>query len=135
MARIRTTMLVRGLEGEIARMRATTARQKAAILDVMDRSGERVRQDVEDHCPIDEGLMVSNVRLVKTRGGYNNAVGFFARDFVGKRRPVSGSVVTFFYPRAVIRGTRRRAGNNILTFAELRERPRRRAALRRALAR
>lgn len=134
MPQIRVTMLVRGLDGEIARQRATTARQKQLVLNVMERSGERVQHDVEDHCPIDEGLMVRTVRLIRTRKGNHYAVGWLAVDIVGRRRPVSGTVIRFFYPRVVIRGSRRRAGNDILTQAEFRERPRRRAELRKALA-
>lgn len=134
MARLRLTLLVRGLDGVEARYRATTARQKQRVLQVMLDSGERVFDHVVADCPVDEGLMVGATRLIPTREGYHYAVGWLRKDIVGKRRPKSKTLVKSFYPVFVIRGTRRRAGNDILTAAELRERPIRRRLLKAALA-
>lgn len=126
-------MVVRGLDGVVAKMKAQTVQQKRRVLIVMLRSGERVFDDVVAHCPVDEGLMIGATRLIYTRDGYHNAVGWLRKDIVGKRRPITKTIVTYFYPVKVIRGDKRRAGNDILTAAELRERPRRRRELRVAL--
>jgi hypothetical protein len=130
---MRLTVIGRVTAGLDAKLKARTNRQKQNVLSEMERSGNRVLETAASLTPFDTGFMLEKLRLERTRGGYNYAVGWRSSDFVGQQNPQTGRAITDFYPVYVVYGTRFMAGRDPLTPALRREEPTLRRGLKRAL--
>lgn len=120
---MRIRLILRNVDGVKARALARTARQREQIKAEMVRSSVRVFAGVQALTPVDTGFMRRKLRRTLTRNGFNYLVGWYASDFLGVLNPVSGRVITFFYPIPVVYGTKRRAGQDPLTPPHREERP------------
>lgn len=116
MARLRTTVLLRNVEGLKAKIRARTQRQRARLKAAATANMEDERELARVLCPKDTEWMVEHIRAEPTREGFNYFVGFFAADFVGQMNTnvTPPRLITVFYPDFVVRGTRFQAGNDFL---------------------
>lgn len=119
----RRTIYVRNVAGVEAAIKARTGRQRAAIRGVTERGMLRVLNRAQALCPRDTHYMALHMRAELTQRGYNFFVGWHAEDFIGKTNPVNGRVITSFYPKFVVFGTRRMAGRDPLSPALRAERP------------
>lgn len=106
---MRATLVVRRLEGLKAKQRAKTAAQRARILQVIERSAERVFLRAVILCPVDTGFMVEHLRVKLTREGYNYVIGWYREDFTGQGLD--------FYAVYVVLGTRYQAANDPISPA------------------
>lgn len=134
MARMRMTVEVRNVEGLKRKLRARTQRQETKLLEATAVDAERVYALAQSYCPEDTGYMKDHLRLTFTRGGFNYRLGWRREDFVGQTNPLTGRVITDFYPLFVVYGTRYMAGRDPITPALEQERRNRMQRYRRALA-
>jgi hypothetical protein len=121
---VRLTVQARVVDGLEAKLRARTQRQKAQILAEVAESGDRVFARVQDTVPRLTHYMAEHTLLIPTYNGYGYRVGWHARDFIGKRNPVTKQIITRFYPVDVHYGTKHMAGRDVITPATELERPR-----------
>lgn len=110
-------MFVRNTAGLEAKLKARTRQQKQRVLEASQDLGDEEHAEVVALANRDTGYMASQTKLRFTRGGFNYLVGYFAEDFIGQDNPVTGQLITRFYPVDVIFGTRFYAGNDFLTAA------------------
>ena len=133
---MRVTLLSRMTSGLEAKLKARTAKQKAAVKATTQVLGHEEHSVVVGLANRDTGYMANQTRLEVTREGYNYAVGYRAEDFVGRTNTEVNPprVITQFYPVFVVQGTRHYAGNDFLSAARRVMRPRIRTAYARALS-
>jgi hypothetical protein len=128
-------MTARMSDGYEAFVRARTRSQREAIRRVtateMDHCFNIVVADVNRLT----GYMADQTTPKLTNEGTGFTVGWYAEDFIGQENPVTGQIITSFYPVFVIKGTSRMAGNDVLTAALRERRPAILAGYRLALTR
>lgn len=119
MSGIRLTMVVRNTAGLRAKIRARTAKQKAAVRAVTAQDAQATFDLAQALCNRDTGYAASKMFVRLTRDGFNWVLGFHAEDFVGQTNTLASPprLITEFYIRWVIEGTRHRAGNDFLATA------------------
>jgi hypothetical protein len=116
-------MQVREVEGLRAKQQARTKAQKARVLQATALNKQDEFELVVDLANKDTQYMASQTQSESTYDGYGYRTGYHARDFIGKTNPVTGKVITSFYPVYVIKGTRYYAGNDFLGAARRTMRP------------
>lgn len=120
---MRVTVRLRNTDGLKARMLARTTAQRQAIRAEMGRSSVRVFAEAQSLTPRDTGFMQAKLRRNLTRNGFNYVVGWYAADFIGAINPRTLRPITYFYPLAVVYGSRFMGGRDPLTPALEKERP------------
>lgn len=119
MAGVRMTMTVRNLDGLRAKVRAQTQRQKEHVRTATALDMEATFDLAQALCNRDTGFAASKMFAELTRDGFNWVIGFRASDFIGQTNTLASParLVTEFYIRFVIEGTRFMAGNDFLATA------------------
>jgi hypothetical protein len=120
---MRITMQVREVEGLRAKAQARTKRQKQRVLEATELNKRQEFDLVVDLANKDTQYMASHTQSESTYQGFGYRTGYHARDFIGHTNPVTGKVITSFYPVYVIHGTRFYAGNDFLGAARRTMRP------------
>lgn len=117
-----------------AKLKARTARQKAAAKEATIHSAERAFARVQDLVARDTNYMADHTRVEIRDEGLAYLIGWRRGDFVGHLNPVTERVITTFYPYWVVYGALGKAGRDPLTPALEAERGNYRRAMARALS-
>jgi len=109
-------MTVRNLDGLKARVLARTRRQKQAVRAFTETDLGETFDLAQALCNRDTGYAASKMFAQLTRGGYNWVIGFLRTDFVGQVNTLASPprLITEFYIKFVLEGTRFMAGNDFL---------------------
>ena len=116
-----------------AKLRLRTRQQIERAQEAAQHSAERTFARVQEAVPRDTHYMALNTQIRFTDNKLGYRIGWYRSDFVGQINPVTGQVISTFYPVYVIYGTRFMAGRDVLTPAFRAERPNFRKALQRAV--
>ena len=119
MSGVRLTMVVRNTAGLQAKINARTQQQKERIRAATAADASATFDLAQALCNRDTGFAASKMFVSLTRDGFNWVLGFRAEDFVGQINTLASPprLVTEFYIRWVLEGTRFMAGNDFLATA------------------
>lgn len=131
--RLGMTLEATNFDGVIANLRQYPARALPRVKDEIEASRVRTYNLAQTLCPVLSGFMRDKMVSESTPEGLGYAVGFRARDFVGQVNPFTGQRITDFYPFFQEFGTSKMAAQPCIYPARDIERPRLKAAVRRAL--